>query len=297
MEPLLQRESNTYYIFWVCICSISYPATNAHAPYCHLWPARFCNIFTNYLINGTIFEKKLPNTKYFLMFSTTFVRNSYHSKKNSAGYYKNVWGGADKSLTRPGRKQATATNLGIYSTYSSRNSIHFLTRCSNLCKPLKKKFRRLSVQPGLRGSNDLRVGRKMATFQLLFQSREQVVVRRGQMRRIGWVIKTMDAQAGQFLLGCKCPVRRGIVLQEQDLLGDLPAAFFPQNILQLYQQRWVMIRVDSSALWKTINEEDTVLIAKKKARNFPTEFCTRNFFRGWDETICRYSIDCCFVSG
>ena len=38
-------------------------------------------------------------------------------------------------------------------------------------KPLKKKkIRRLSVQPGLRGSNDLRVGRKMATFQLFFQS-------------------------------------------------------------------------------------------------------------------------------
>jgi len=28
----------------------------------------------------------------------------------------------------------------------------------------------LSVQPDLRGSNDLRVGRKMATFQLFFQS-------------------------------------------------------------------------------------------------------------------------------
>jgi len=27
----------------------------------------------------------------------------------------------------------------------------------------------LTVQPGLRGSNDLRVGRKMATFQLFFQ--------------------------------------------------------------------------------------------------------------------------------
>jgi len=29
-----------------------------------------------------------------------------------------VRGGADKSLARPGRKQATATKLGIYSTYS-----------------------------------------------------------------------------------------------------------------------------------------------------------------------------------
>jgi len=33
--------------------------------------------------------------------------------------------GADKSLTRPGWKQATATKLGIYSTYSQRNSIQF----------------------------------------------------------------------------------------------------------------------------------------------------------------------------
>jgi hypothetical protein len=39
-------------------------------------------------------------------------------------------------------------------------------------------------------------------FQLFFQSREQAIVRRGQIRRIGWVIKTLEAQVGQFLLGC-----------------------------------------------------------------------------------------------
>jgi len=96
----------------------------------------------------------------------------------------------------------------------------------------------LSVQPDLRGSNDLRVGRKMANFQLFFQSREQVVVRWGQIRRIGGgVIKTPEAQVGQFLLGCKCLVSRGIVVQEQDVLGEIPAAFFFQNVLQLHQQR------------------------------------------------------------
>ena len=47
-------------------------------------------------------------------------------------------GGADKSLARPERKQATATKLGIYSTYSPRSSIHVSARCSNFCKPLKK---------------------------------------------------------------------------------------------------------------------------------------------------------------
>ena len=96
----------------------------------------------------------------------------------------------------------------------------------------------LSVQPSLRGSNDLRVGRKMAKFQFFFfQSREQVVVRRLQIRRIGWAIKKLEAQVGQFLLGCKCSVSRGIVLQEQDPLGELPAACFLQNVLQLHQQR------------------------------------------------------------
>jgi len=51
-----------------------------------------------------------------------------------------------------------------------------------------------------------------------------MIVRRGQIRRIGWVIKILEAQVGQFLLGCKCPMSRGIVVQEQDTLGDPPAA-------------------------------------------------------------------------
>ena len=39
--------------------------------------------------------------------------------------------------------------------------------------------------------------------------------------------------------------------------------FFLQNVLQLHHQRWVILRVDSRALWKIINEEDTVRIPKK----------------------------------
>ena len=60
--------------------------------------------------------------------------------------------GADKSLARPGMKQA----------YSDQT----LTFASH-----KKKIRNLSVQPGLHGSNVIHVGRKMATFQLFFFSR------------------------------------------------------------------------------------------------------------------------------
>ena len=64
-------------------------------------------------------------------------------------------------------------------------------------------------------------GEKMATFLLFIQSRKQVVVRWGQIRRIGWVTKSLEAQIGQFLLGCKSPVSWGIVVQEQDILDDL----------------------------------------------------------------------------
>jgi len=136
----------------------------------------------------------------------------------------------------------------------------------------------LSVQPDLRGSNDLYVRRKMATFQMFFQSREQVVVRRGQIRRMGLVIKTLEAQVGQFLLGCKCPVSRGIVVQEQDPLGEFPAAFFLQNVLQLHQQRYVILRVDSLALWKTINEEIAVFIPKNRCEKFSSGFLHSEFF-------------------
>ena len=84
----------------------------------------------------------------------------------------------------------------------------------------------MSVQTDIRGSNDFCVGRNMGAFLLFFQSRELVelvVVRRVQIRRIGWVIKILEAQVGQFLLGCKCPVSRCVVVQEQDPLGDLPS--------------------------------------------------------------------------
>jgi hypothetical protein len=62
----------------------------------------------------------------------------------------------------------------------------------------------VSVQPGLCDGNDLRVGRKMATFLLFFQSKEQVVARWSQIWRI--VCVWSRPQVGQFLLGCKCPV-------------------------------------------------------------------------------------------
>jgi len=57
---------------------------------------------------------------------------------------------------------------------------------------------------------------------------------------------------------------------------------FPQNVLHLHQQRWVILRVDSLALWKIINEEDAVLIPKKSRRElFQRIFALGIFGAGW----------------
>ena len=70
-------------------CNLSYPACQAHARYYnHLWPFWFHHIFWHYLINGEIRRKITEYKMYILIFSTTFVWNISHSKKNSARYFQ-----------------------------------------------------------------------------------------------------------------------------------------------------------------------------------------------------------------
>jgi hypothetical protein len=58
VQLLLQWNSNKYYIFGVCVCSLRYPACNVPAPYCRLYPDPLYNIFPHFLINSTIFQKR-----------------------------------------------------------------------------------------------------------------------------------------------------------------------------------------------------------------------------------------------
>ena len=46
-------------------------ACNAHAPYCHLWPAPLYNICPNYLMAGTIFEIKATEHKICILIVST----------------------------------------------------------------------------------------------------------------------------------------------------------------------------------------------------------------------------------
>ena len=73
----------------------------------------------------------------------------------------------NKSLARSGRKQATATKVGIYSTHSPRSSIHFLAVVLTSAS-YSNKLRIFSVQPGLRGRYDLCVGKKWQNFHCFF---------------------------------------------------------------------------------------------------------------------------------
>jgi len=56
-----QEAFNTMGVFLYC-CR-SYLACNAHAPYCHLWPAPICYILPHFLINGTILGRKRLKVK------------------------------------------------------------------------------------------------------------------------------------------------------------------------------------------------------------------------------------------
>jgi len=81
VQPLLPWKSNKYYIFSVSTCSLRHPACNVQALHCHPLPARLHGIFPHYLINGTIFGKRLMNIKCVLVLFTN-LSNISHSKKH-----------------------------------------------------------------------------------------------------------------------------------------------------------------------------------------------------------------------
>lgn len=73
LQPLLQRKSNEYYSFWVCVRSLRCPACKAHAPY---------YIFTCGLVGCTAFfyilitrfsENVISHKTRLFIFSATFV--------------------------------------------------------------------------------------------------------------------------------------------------------------------------------------------------------------------------------
>jgi len=64
-------NNSKFYVYLVCVCSLSYPEGKAHAPYCHMCPVWLYHIFPHYLINGTIFGKEAIEHEMFILISFT----------------------------------------------------------------------------------------------------------------------------------------------------------------------------------------------------------------------------------
>jgi len=63
----------------VCVCSLSYPVWNAHAPYSHLWPAWLWNIFPtiSHKRDDCRKKKKLLNTKCVYWFPVQLLSRTF----------------------------------------------------------------------------------------------------------------------------------------------------------------------------------------------------------------------------
>jgi len=80
--------------------------------------------------------------------------------------------------------------------------------------------------------------------------------------------------------GLQVPGEPGHCRARTRLLWRTSRDVFPSKVLQLHQQRSVILHVDSLAFWKIINEKDAVLIPKNpiEARTFSEEFLHSEFF-------------------
>jgi len=76
----------------VCVCSLSHPACDAHAPYCRLWPAPLYFFPSTLSLELHDFKEKVIEHKVCVMiFSTILVRNiSLFKKKTERNIIINV---------------------------------------------------------------------------------------------------------------------------------------------------------------------------------------------------------------
>ena len=75
----------------MCICTLRYPACNAHAPY-HLWHSPLYRISPHYLINETIFGKTLLTTKCLFRVSLQLLSEIFFIIRRTEQYIiKNVY--------------------------------------------------------------------------------------------------------------------------------------------------------------------------------------------------------------
>jgi hypothetical protein len=88
------RKISKYYVFWECVCSVSYPVNNVRKSYCtyyHLQPPGVIRVIHIIFLATRLSEKVTKHKKCVVIFSTTYVRNISHYKKNSERFYHEYW--------------------------------------------------------------------------------------------------------------------------------------------------------------------------------------------------------------
>ena len=74
------------------VCCLSYPACNAIAPYCHLWPVRLCSIIPHCLIIGAIFgERIMEHNMCVMILSAIFCETFLILRRIEREMTKNVY--------------------------------------------------------------------------------------------------------------------------------------------------------------------------------------------------------------
>jgi hypothetical protein len=77
----------------VCVCSFRYPSRNAHESYRHPSSARLYNIFPHYLINSTIFEKKLLKVNCVFCFLYGFYLKHFYFYEDVSSIWSKTYTG------------------------------------------------------------------------------------------------------------------------------------------------------------------------------------------------------------
>ena len=86
VQPLLQWKSNKHFTFWMCVCSLRYPASACAILLSVPCPALLYFSTLSHKRHDFREKKWLSNMKCVLIFSTSLVWHISHSKKNLARF-------------------------------------------------------------------------------------------------------------------------------------------------------------------------------------------------------------------
>ena len=128
----------------MCVCSLRYPARNAHAPYnIYLWHVWLYHIFPHYRTHSSIFAgwgRGVTGHKMcVLIFSTTFVLTISYSENIPARYNKDI----SSSAQRHSQSRQISMKPKFFSTFFRKYRVCINYRRISLLHNLSRKCRKI----------------------------------------------------------------------------------------------------------------------------------------------------------